>query len=30
VPLLCAYALGGVHPDALGDSLLACHSDALV
>ncbi|MGA3186944.1 MAG: MEDS domain-containing protein [Bryobacteraceae bacterium] len=29
VPLLCAYALGGTRPDALHDSLLACHSEAL-
>ena len=29
VPLLCAYALGGSRPDALPDSLLACHSAAV-
>jgi hypothetical protein len=29
VPLLCAYALGGSRPDALHDSLLACHSAAV-
>jgi hypothetical protein len=29
VPLLCAYSLGGPRPDALPDSLLACHSNVL-
>ncbi len=29
VPLLCAYKLGGARPDALPDSLLDCHSEAV-
>jgi MEDS: MEthanogen/methylotroph, DcmR Sensory domain len=29
VPLLCAYSLGGLRPDALPVSLLACHSAAV-
>ena len=29
VPLLCAYSLGGSRPEALPDSLLECHSEAL-
>ena len=30
VPLLCAYSLGGNRPDVLPDTLLQCHSEALV
>jgi hypothetical protein len=30
VSLLCAYSLGGTRPDALPESLIACHSEALV
>jgi hypothetical protein len=30
VSLLCAYCLGGTRPDALPESLIACHSEALV
>jgi KaiC/GvpD/RAD55 family RecA-like ATPase len=30
VPLLCAYALAGTKPDTLPESLLACHSHALI
>jgi MEDS: MEthanogen/methylotroph, DcmR Sensory domain len=29
VPLLCAYSLGGNRPEALPESLLDCHSQAL-
>jgi len=29
VPLLCAYSLGGLRPDSLPASLLACHSAAV-
>jgi DcmR-like sensory protein len=29
VSLLCAYALGGTRPDALPESLIACHSESL-
>jgi hypothetical protein len=29
VPLLCAYSLGGNRPDALPDTLMQCHSEAL-
>jgi MEDS: MEthanogen/methylotroph, DcmR Sensory domain len=29
VPLLCAYALGGLRPDSLPVSLLSCHSSAV-
>jgi hypothetical protein len=29
VPLLCAYSLGGLRPDVLPVSLLACHSAAV-
>jgi len=29
VPLLCAYSLGGLRPDALPAALLACHSAAV-
>ena len=29
VPLLCAYSLGGLRPDSLPASLLACHSVAV-
>ncbi len=30
VPLLCAYALSGAKPGAFPESLLACHSEALI
>jgi hypothetical protein len=30
VSLLCTYSLGGTRPNALSESLIACHSEALV
>ncbi len=30
VPLLCAYSLGGSRPEVLPESLLECHSEALL
>ena len=30
VPLLCAYSLGGSRPEVLPESLVDCHSEALV